>query len=141
MKFLGERGIGCGIHYPLPIHLQPSMARWNGKKGDLPEAEAIANRIVSLPIFPELTDDEVRQVIAAVRIFLWIRPRINVQCSHSYAQLQSDTRARFASFDRVRLMMCLSWTGIVRMEHRILPSQSGVRVEKQFDHDDSKLAN
>lgn len=67
--FLKEKGIGTGIHYPLPIHLQPSFARFGGKLGDCPVAERNANRILSLPMYPDLTDAEVDEVIANIHAF------------------------------------------------------------------------
>jgi dTDP-4-amino-4,6-dideoxygalactose transaminase len=64
---LGERGIGTLVHYPIPLHLQPAFAALGGKPGDLPVAEAAAREVLSLPLHPELTDDQVRAVAAAVR--------------------------------------------------------------------------
>lgn len=66
---LTERGIGTGIHYPIPVHLQPSFVRFGGVIGRYPVAEALAEEILSLPMFPELTDAEVERVIVAVREF------------------------------------------------------------------------
>jgi dTDP-4-amino-4,6-dideoxygalactose transaminase len=67
--FLKERGIGTLIHYPVPIHLQPAYHGRLGDAGWLPETERAAREILSLPIFPELTDGEVRQVAEAIREF------------------------------------------------------------------------
>jgi dTDP-4-amino-4,6-dideoxygalactose transaminase len=67
MAALKERGIGTLIHYPIPLHLQPVFARLGGKPGDLPVAEAAAGQIFSLPIYPEMTDGQVRAVTTAVR--------------------------------------------------------------------------
>src|SRR6185295_10482550 len=53
--FLQERGIQSGIHYPTPIHLQPAYADHGWKKGDFPVAEELASRIVSLPMYAELS--------------------------------------------------------------------------------------
>ena len=64
---LGERGIDTLVHYPIPLHLQPAFAALGGKPGDLPVAEAAAREVLSLPMHPELTDDQVRAVAAAVR--------------------------------------------------------------------------
>ena len=64
---LGERGIGTLVHYPIPLHLQPAFAPLGGKPGDLPVAEAAAREVLSLPLHPEMTDDQVRAVAAAVR--------------------------------------------------------------------------
>jgi dTDP-4-amino-4,6-dideoxygalactose transaminase/glycosyltransferase involved in cell wall biosynthesis len=134
MKYLAERGIGCGIHYPLPIHLQPSMSRWGGKKGDCPEAESVASRIVSLPIFPELTDEEVAQVIAVVRDFFADKSRINVSVPiltlNSKATLERVLPRLIASFDDVFIMDGNSTDGT-----QAFAKSLGVRVEKQFDHE------
>lgn len=63
---LREEGIGTDIHYPLPTHLQPVYAPF-APSGGLPTTERLAGEILSLPMFPELTDDEVRTVAMAVR--------------------------------------------------------------------------
>jgi dTDP-4-amino-4,6-dideoxygalactose transaminase len=65
--FLAERDIATGIHYPVPIHLQPAFAFLGLRQGDFPVAERAAERILSLPLCPEITGDEVREVCAAVR--------------------------------------------------------------------------
>ncbi len=70
-SFLRERGIGTGIHYPRPIPHQPAYASLGHRPGDFPAAEAFAARTLSLPCYPELTDEEVDQVIAAIRA--WAR--------------------------------------------------------------------
>ena len=64
---LTERGIGTLIHYPVPPHLQPAYAELGWKRGRLPIAEAIHAEVLSLPIWPGMTDDVVEQVVAAVR--------------------------------------------------------------------------
>src|SRR5512136_513121 len=69
MQFLRERGIGTAIHYPVPVHLQPAYRGRLGDAGSLPETERAAREIVSLPMFPELTEADVRQVAEAVREF------------------------------------------------------------------------
>jgi dTDP-4-amino-4,6-dideoxygalactose transaminase len=67
--FLKDNGVGVVIHYPVPVHLQPSYADLGYKKGDMPITEAYADSIVSLPIFPELTNEQVDIVVAAVKKF------------------------------------------------------------------------
>jgi dTDP-4-amino-4,6-dideoxygalactose transaminase len=67
MAALKERGVGTLIHYPIPLHLQPVFAHLGGRSGDLPQAERAAAEILSLPLYPEMTDDQARAVAAAVR--------------------------------------------------------------------------
>ena len=64
---LRERGIGTLIHYPIPLHLQPAFASLGGKPGELPVAEKAAREILSLPLYPELRDDQAQMVVAALR--------------------------------------------------------------------------
>ncbi len=62
-----ERGIETGIHYPIPLHLQPAYA-WMGLwEGAFPEAERAAREVLSLPLYPEMTDDQVERVCGALR--------------------------------------------------------------------------
>lgn len=67
MEGLKARGIGSLIHYPIPLHLQPAFACLGGRAGDFPVAETAAREILSLPLYPELTDDQVIEVARAVR--------------------------------------------------------------------------
>ncbi len=67
--FLHERGIGNAIHYPLPLHLQPAFSYLGYRPGDFPVSENMAKRVLSLPIFPELRDEEVQEVISAIKEF------------------------------------------------------------------------
>ena len=67
--FLKKRGIGTLIHYPTPIHLQPAYRGRLGDVGSLPETERATREILSLPMFPELTEADVRQVAQAIREF------------------------------------------------------------------------
>jgi dTDP-4-amino-4,6-dideoxygalactose transaminase len=66
---LKARGIFTGIHYPVPIHLQPAMAYLGYRAGDLPATEALVGDILSLPMFAELTADDLAAVAAAVHEF------------------------------------------------------------------------
>jgi dTDP-4-amino-4,6-dideoxygalactose transaminase len=61
-QHLTRRGIQTGIHYPKPIHLQPAYANLGYKRGDFPNAERLAERLLSLPMYPELTAEQVRYV-------------------------------------------------------------------------------
>ncbi len=67
--YLAERGIGTGIYYPIPVHLQKPFREMGWKAGDLPETERLSKEILALPMFPELTDEEVNRVIDAVNGF------------------------------------------------------------------------
>ena len=58
--------IGALIHYPVPVHLQPAYAGRLPGSDALPETEAAARQVLSLPMFPELTDEQVRIAAAAV---------------------------------------------------------------------------
>ena len=64
---LNERGIGHAIYYPVSLHLQPVFADLNYQIGDLPVSERVTEEVLSLPIFPELREDEVAAVGAALR--------------------------------------------------------------------------
>ena len=64
---LRDRGVQTGVHYPIPIHLQPAHADLGHRAGDFPCAEQAAAEVLSLPIFSELTDAQVEHVAAALR--------------------------------------------------------------------------
>ena len=75
---LNENGIACGVQYPHPIHAVPAYAHLGYKLGDFPAYERACERIVSLPMYPELTDMQIDAVIEAVRNALGVGPRLNV---------------------------------------------------------------
>jgi dTDP-4-amino-4,6-dideoxygalactose transaminase len=66
-KELGGLGIGTGIHYPTPIHLQPAYAERGFGPGSFPVTEAVSRRVLSLPMYPEMDEASVRYVADAVR--------------------------------------------------------------------------
>lgn len=65
MKYMNNKGILCGRHYPIPCHLQKAFAHLGYTVGDMPNAEKLAMHCITLPLFPELTESEVSRVIAA----------------------------------------------------------------------------
>lgn len=69
MKYLNERNIFPGLHYPVPCHLQNAYAHLQYKQGDCPNAEYLSEHCVSLPMFPELKDEEVEYVIEIINRF------------------------------------------------------------------------
>ncbi len=69
-SFLGGKNIATEIYYPLPLHLQDCFASLGYKKGDFPESEKAADEIIALPIFPELTTDQLEYVAASISQFL-----------------------------------------------------------------------
>ena len=64
---LKAAGVGTLVHYPVPVHLQPAYRGWIQQAGSLRETEIAAREVVSLPLFPEMTDEQVDRVIEAVR--------------------------------------------------------------------------
>jgi len=67
--FLSEAGIGTGIHYPIPLHLQKAYQHLGYKKGDFPVTERVASEIVSLPMYPQLQPNQQAQVVNKLKEF------------------------------------------------------------------------
>ena len=67
--FLRENGIGTGLHYPIPLHLTQAYSHLGHKKGDFPIAEKLSNEILSLPMYPELTEEEIDYVCEKIKAF------------------------------------------------------------------------
>ena len=70
MSHLKDAGIGTGIHYPIPLHLQKAYEALGYKAGDFPVTERVAREIVSLPMFPQLTTQQLAQVVKDIQDFL-----------------------------------------------------------------------
>ncbi|HEY2547168.1 MAG TPA: DegT/DnrJ/EryC1/StrS family aminotransferase [Candidatus Acidoferrum sp.] len=73
-EHLVSRGISASIHYPVPIHLQPAYEDLGYKRGDFPVTEKYARRILSLPMYAELTSEQIKYVALAIRDFLSANP-------------------------------------------------------------------
>ncbi|MDH7517799.1 MAG: DegT/DnrJ/EryC1/StrS family aminotransferase [Candidatus Thermoplasmatota archaeon] len=58
MQYLKEKGIDCGVHYPIPLHLQPAYKKLGIKRGSYPVSEQLAGEILSIPIYPELSEEQ-----------------------------------------------------------------------------------
>lgn len=67
MSQLKEKGCGCGVHYPVTLHLQPAYSFLSGREGDHPISERYAKQIISIPMFPELTEDQVSEAAMIIR--------------------------------------------------------------------------
>ncbi len=65
-RFLEEKGIGCGVHYPIPIHLQEACRSLGYTEGAFPVAENLSEKFLSLPMFPELTEEQTEYVAGCV---------------------------------------------------------------------------
>jgi dTDP-4-amino-4,6-dideoxygalactose transaminase len=66
---LESQSIATGLHYPIPLHLQPAFASLGYKEGSFPMAEAAAKEILSLPMFPELTESQISQIATEIKKF------------------------------------------------------------------------
>ena len=69
MAHMKEAGIGTAIHYPIPLHLQKAYASLNYRQGDFPIAEKLSAEIVSLPMFPQLTAEQLTRVVEEIQSF------------------------------------------------------------------------
>ena len=68
--FLTEQGISVGLHYPIPLHLQECFKDLGYKKGEFPNSEKIAEAGLSLPMYPEMTDDQINYVVDKIKEFI-----------------------------------------------------------------------
>jgi dTDP-4-amino-4,6-dideoxygalactose transaminase len=67
--FLKDAGIGTEVYYPVPMHLQDCFSDLNYKKGDFPQAEHAALHTLALPLYPELSDDQIEYVVEKIKAF------------------------------------------------------------------------
>jgi|UniRef100_A0A7C3SQB6 dTDP-4-amino-4,6-dideoxygalactose transaminase len=68
-EYLSNKGIGTAIYYPLPLHLQECYKDLGYREGDLPEAEKASKEVIALPMWPELTNEEVNYIVESIREF------------------------------------------------------------------------
>jgi dTDP-4-amino-4,6-dideoxygalactose transaminase len=72
-KYFTENNIGTGLHYPIPLHVQPAYAYLGGGEGSLPETERLAGKILSLPMYPQLQPEQQRRVVDTLQQFCEVR--------------------------------------------------------------------
>lgn len=70
LDFLKGEGIAAGIHYPIPLHLQPALKHLGYHHGDFPVCEKISRHIISLPLYPEITPSEIKTICQKINKFL-----------------------------------------------------------------------
>ena len=68
-EHLKANGIGCAVYYPLPLHLQACFAHLGYRRGSLPETEAAMDEVLSLPVYPELTEAQLERVMQTLTGF------------------------------------------------------------------------
>lgn len=68
--YLKKQGIECGIHYPIPLHLQPAYSSLGFRKGQFPVSEQLASDIVSIPMYPELSEEQRSYVVEHIKKFI-----------------------------------------------------------------------
>lgn len=68
-KYLSENGIASGLHYPIPLHLQKCFEHMGHKKGDFPVTEKLADECLSLPMYPDLSDEQIEYICDKIKHF------------------------------------------------------------------------
>lgn len=96
LALLRDAGIGAGVHYPVPVHLQKAYAELGYRVGDLPVTEMLANEFLSLPIYPELLPDRATEVVSALRSAGALRPGAAVgnRAEHSQSVMTKSHNRR-----------------------------------------------
>ena len=74
-EHLKAQGVFTGLHYPLPVHLQKCYREWGYGAGSLPVTERVASEILSLPMFPGLTEEQQKRVAAGITPFVTVEAR------------------------------------------------------------------
>ena len=70
LEKLKSAGVGAGIHYPIPLHLQPAYRYLGYQEGDFPITEQAASEVLSLPLYPEMTDEQLQFVVRTLESIL-----------------------------------------------------------------------
>ena len=68
-QFLKDNKIECGVHYPIPLHLQSAYRYMNLNEESFPVTEEAANTMLSLPMFPEMTEEQIRYVVEKIKVY------------------------------------------------------------------------
>jgi len=68
---LNKKGVDARVYYPIPLHLQKCFRNLGYKKGDFPESEKAARNIVAIPVYPDLTGEEMRYIISSIKEFMY----------------------------------------------------------------------
>ena len=68
-EYLKSRGVATGIHYPIPLHLQPAYNHLEYKEGDYPVTERVSQEILSLPMYPELDENQIIEIVEKIKHF------------------------------------------------------------------------
>lgn len=89
INYLVEKNVYCGIHYPMPIHLQNAYSFLGKGKGSFPVAEKCAEQLVSLPMFPELSEEQIEYVVRETKHFIAKQPAKEIQCSQKVKSLST----------------------------------------------------
>jgi dTDP-4-amino-4,6-dideoxygalactose transaminase len=76
MNHLKKAGIGTGIHYPIPLHLQKAYSSLNYQAGDFPITERVSAEIVSLPMYPQLTAEQQTTIVQEIGNFIDLTPEV-----------------------------------------------------------------
>jgi dTDP-4-amino-4,6-dideoxygalactose transaminase len=84
--WLETKGVSTGMHYPIPIHLQEAWRQYGGGRYSLPVTERITKEIISLPMYPELTAEEVRYISDCVQEFAQSRSELNADIAYRERQ-------------------------------------------------------
>lgn len=96
LALLRDAGIGAGVHYPVPVHLQKAYAELGYRVGDLPVTEMLANELLSLPIYPELLPDRATEVVSTLRNAGALRPSeaVSNRAEHSQSVMTRSHNRR-----------------------------------------------